>query len=256
MDKSDIINFSALEKELQKALEADRKYQRENDAKFRALHQNVASYEEFRDIVLASHLKPLDKKDISGSPRKQPWNTIAAGIQPESPSSEQAQPLLSEIQPRSASEFSREWRRLAGSSFEKYNLLISLRGNVLQGIFSTEVAFGLLGEFLLILSQYLKSGDEEKVIGVLEGLSNTGRFSLNLSLLSQSEQKACVELFDKLQVAVGEHHPSKEDSFVTSLDSNKHSGVCAARQTNVNANDSGILIKLKGLAEKYGFQNS
>lgn len=48
MEKSDIINFSALEKELQAALEADRKYQRENDAKFRALHQNVASYEEFR----------------------------------------------------------------------------------------------------------------------------------------------------------------------------------------------------------------
>ncbi|XP_051571410.1 coiled-coil domain-containing protein 103 [Myxocyprinus asiaticus] len=249
-------SISALERELQTALEADRKYQRENDAKFRALHQNVASYEEFRDIVLASHLKPLDKKDIYGTPRKQPWNTIAAGIQLESPSSEQVQPHLSEIQPRNASEFSREWRRLAGSSFEKYNLLISLGGKVLLGIFSTEVAFGLLGEFLLILSQCLKSGDEEKVIGVLEGLSKTGRFSLNLSLLSQAEQKACVELFDKLQVAVGEHHPSKEDSFVTSLDSNKPSGVYEASQTNVNAGDSGILVKLKGVTEKYGLQNS
>lgn len=43
MEKSDIINFSALEKELHAALEADRKYQRENYAKFRALHQNVGS---------------------------------------------------------------------------------------------------------------------------------------------------------------------------------------------------------------------
>lgn len=50
MEKSDIINFSCLEKELQAALEADRKYQRENDAKFRALSQNVASYEEFRYV--------------------------------------------------------------------------------------------------------------------------------------------------------------------------------------------------------------
>lgn len=50
MEKSDIINFSCLEKELQAALEADRKYQRENDAKFRALNQNVASYEEFRHV--------------------------------------------------------------------------------------------------------------------------------------------------------------------------------------------------------------
>lgn len=50
MEKSDIINFSCLEKEPQAALEADRKYQRENDAKFRALNQNVASYEEFRYV--------------------------------------------------------------------------------------------------------------------------------------------------------------------------------------------------------------
>lgn len=46
-----MINFSSLEKELQAALEADRKYQRENDAKFRALNQNVASYEEFRCVA-------------------------------------------------------------------------------------------------------------------------------------------------------------------------------------------------------------
>lgn len=48
MEKSDIIDFSALEKELARALEADKKYQRENDAKFRAIHQKVATYEEFR----------------------------------------------------------------------------------------------------------------------------------------------------------------------------------------------------------------
>ncbi|KAK2916409.1 hypothetical protein Q8A67_000783 [Cirrhinus molitorella] len=204
MEKSDMINFSSLEKELQAALEADRKYQRENDAKFRALNQNVASYEEFRDIVLASHLKPLERKDISGAPRKQPWNPIAFGTKHESASSEEVQLQLSEIKPRSASEFIRDWRRFAGSSLEKYSLLVSLGGKSLQEIFRTEVSLGLLGEFLLILSQCLKSGDEEIVIGVLDGLSGTGRFGLNLSLLSQTEQKACEELFHKLKVAVGD----------------------------------------------------
>lgn len=43
-----MINFSALERELESAVEADKKYRRENDAKFRALHQKVATYEEFR----------------------------------------------------------------------------------------------------------------------------------------------------------------------------------------------------------------
>ncbi|KAK9957403.1 hypothetical protein ABG768_019570 [Culter alburnus] len=247
MEKSDIINFSCLEKELQAALEADRKYQRENDAKFRALSQNVASYEEFRDIVLASHLKPLDRKDISGGPRKQPWNPIAFGTKHESASADEVQPQVSEIQPRSASEFIRDWRRFAGSSSEKYSLLVSLGGKGLQEIFSTEVGFGLLGEFFLILSQCLKSGDEEKVIGVLDGLSRTGRFGLNQSLLSQAEQKACEELFNKLQVAGGEYHTSKDDSSDTSI-------VCEASLTHVEDDETDITIKLKGLMGKYGIQ--
>lgn len=48
MEKCELIDFSALEKELNRAVEADKKYQRENDAKFRAIHQQVATYEEFR----------------------------------------------------------------------------------------------------------------------------------------------------------------------------------------------------------------
>ncbi|XP_045575466.1 coiled-coil domain-containing protein 103 [Salmo salar] len=77
-DSPEVINFSALERELQSAVEADNKYQRENDAKFRALHQKVGTYEAFRDIVLASHLKPLDRKDKAEAPCKQPWNALAS----------------------------------------------------------------------------------------------------------------------------------------------------------------------------------
>lgn len=42
------INLRKLERELSNALEADKRYARENDAKFRAVNQKVASYEEFR----------------------------------------------------------------------------------------------------------------------------------------------------------------------------------------------------------------
>lgn len=44
----DVINFSALEREVQVALESDRRHQRENAAKVRAVEQRVATYEEFR----------------------------------------------------------------------------------------------------------------------------------------------------------------------------------------------------------------
>lgn len=44
----DVIDFSALERELRGAIEAERKYKRENEAKLKAVGQRVASYDEFR----------------------------------------------------------------------------------------------------------------------------------------------------------------------------------------------------------------
>ena len=46
--KDDKVDFDKLEREVYAAVAADEKYQRENDAKFRAVHQKVGSYEEFR----------------------------------------------------------------------------------------------------------------------------------------------------------------------------------------------------------------
>uniref|UniRef100_UPI0037E7C834 coiled-coil domain-containing protein 103 n=1 Tax=Semicossyphus pulcher TaxID=241346 RepID=UPI0037E7C834 len=74
--QGDVIDFSALERELQGAIESEQRYKRENDAKLRAVSQRV-SYSQFRDLVLSCHLRPLEKKDKDGAPRKQPWNPIA-----------------------------------------------------------------------------------------------------------------------------------------------------------------------------------
>uniref|UniRef100_UPI003AABF378 dynein axonemal assembly factor 19 n=1 Tax=Centroberyx gerrardi TaxID=166262 RepID=UPI003AABF378 len=76
--EGDVIDFSALERELQAAVEGDRRNRRENEAKLRAVGQKVASYQEFRDIVLSCHLRPLEKKDREGASRKQPWNPLVA----------------------------------------------------------------------------------------------------------------------------------------------------------------------------------
>uniref|UniRef100_A0A669DK74 Dynein attachment factor N-terminal domain-containing protein n=1 Tax=Oreochromis niloticus TaxID=8128 RepID=A0A669DK74_ORENI len=76
MSQRDVIDFSALERELQVVVESERRHQRENDAKLRAVSQR-ASYDQFRDLVLACHMKPLEKKDKDSAPRKQPWNPVA-----------------------------------------------------------------------------------------------------------------------------------------------------------------------------------
>lgn len=44
----DVIDFSALERELRGAIESEQRYKRENDAKLRAVSQRVSSYNEFR----------------------------------------------------------------------------------------------------------------------------------------------------------------------------------------------------------------
>ncbi|XP_037647296.1 coiled-coil domain-containing protein 103 [Sebastes umbrosus] len=77
----DVIDFSALERELQAAVELERRHLRENEAKLRAVGQRGSSYSQFRDLVLSCHLKPLDKKDKDGAPRKQPWNPVAPSNQ-------------------------------------------------------------------------------------------------------------------------------------------------------------------------------
>jgi len=46
--KGDEVDFCKLETELLNAVEADQRYWRENDAKLRAVHQKVATYDEFR----------------------------------------------------------------------------------------------------------------------------------------------------------------------------------------------------------------
>lgn len=43
-----MINFKILEQDLEEAIIADEKYARENSAKFRAVEQRVATYDEFR----------------------------------------------------------------------------------------------------------------------------------------------------------------------------------------------------------------
>ncbi|XP_037113403.1 coiled-coil domain-containing protein 103 [Syngnathus acus] len=80
----DVIDFSALEKHLRASVEAERKYQRENDAKLRAVQQGVASYEQFRGLVLTSHLTPFSKND-KNTRKHAPWNPVVPPSNPPDP---------------------------------------------------------------------------------------------------------------------------------------------------------------------------
>ncbi|XP_066485337.1 coiled-coil domain-containing protein 103 [Tiliqua scincoides] len=194
-----IIDFRALEKELEAAVAADEKYQRENQAKFRAVHQKVASYEEFRDIVQASHLKPLEKKDKMGSKRNALWNSYAIkGSCKQESEVELSQEL--ERLPQTSVEFYRDWRRCMKTSQERYQLLLQLGPKNLGSIFQADLGFGLLGEFLGVLAENACINHWDCILQILESLSGTKRFGLNVELLSDQEKVNCRHLFEKLQI--------------------------------------------------------
>ncbi|XP_076766738.1 dynein axonemal assembly factor 19 [Xylocopa sonorina] len=69
------INYKSLELELQESLKADELYKLQNDAKLRAMEQNVPTYEDFRQMVSAAHLKPLNCNGVKTKINKS-WNPL------------------------------------------------------------------------------------------------------------------------------------------------------------------------------------
>ena len=64
-----------------------------------------------RDIVKASHLKPLDRKDIFTSERKQPWNSSASRHGSEPRLTDALLATRTNTLPETANEFNRQWRQ-------------------------------------------------------------------------------------------------------------------------------------------------
>lgn len=195
------VNFEKLEDELQAAREADDRYTRENDAKFRAVYQKVGSYEEFRDIVLASHLKPLDKTDkITDSSFKQQWNVMAtdgnAGKDKSTKSNEQ---LQRDQLPTTGHEFAKVWTRRCKTQLDRYRLLLQIQASSSRKVIYSEICSGgHLGDVTSALSDEYGDEDAENVFALLEDLSCVEKFRLSLVFLTDVDKEKCSKLFDRL----------------------------------------------------------
>ncbi|NXO96307.1 CC103 protein, partial [Certhia brachydactyla] len=188
----------ALERELRAALAEDERRQQEGEAKLRALRQGVPDYSQFREIVLASHLKPLEKKDRLGQRKNVLWNPCAAVAQAAPTHAVEIPQELYQL-PGTAGEFHRDWRRCLKSGTEKYQFLLELGGEALGRIFQADVGFGLLGEFLTVLAENIHPRDRASILHILQSLASTKRFGLNVALLSQEEKESSQDLFRKLK---------------------------------------------------------
>ena len=149
---SSIHELENLEREMSRVLVSDEKYWRENDAKFRAVAQNV-TYEQFEDIVKTSHLKSLDKKDKSPNPKSKPsiWNSISlAGKKSSAETVNTALPEkpghLVKSSVKNIDEFYSLWRYLEIE--ERIDFISELGEDNVGRIFQTEIPPELLGEML------------------------------------------------------------------------------------------------------------
>ena len=94
----------------------------------------------------------------------------------------------------------REWRGFNKNVTEQYSYLLELGPERLQSIFTNEIGFGLLGDFLITFNSAFDTGDCEVILTILDHLKNTGRFALTVQFLSSKEKNNSVELFQKLEM--------------------------------------------------------
>ncbi|KAF1465393.1 hypothetical protein FQV17_0002756, partial [Megadyptes antipodes antipodes] len=224
MEADGALDPVALERELRAAVAADERRERENDAKLRAVRQRVPSYEEFRNIVLASHLKPLEKKDKMGKRRNVLWNPCAAHAKAPQASDVEIPQELDQL-PRTSAEFYRDWRRCLKSRKEKYQLLLELGGKALGRIFQADLGFGLLGEFLTVLAENVCHEDRDAILQILQSLSGTKRFGLNVDLLSEPEKESSRDLFRKLRSMSRDYWTTGQPSSPASCEAEREAHV-------------------------------
>ncbi|KAL1460937.1 hypothetical protein WDU94_012873 [Cyamophila willieti] len=220
------INVKELEEQLESAIQADRKYWQQNEAKLKAVTDHVETYDEFKNLVDAAHLKPLDKSDKLNRDKlgQTIWNKFAdkgnhskeddeevsiqcknieESCRKKSPNKDVV-PTLAENNDVASLPYNNIGRNnfleILQSSADKLTFLTKLGAPRFVEIFQHEISTSTLLEVLQALSSFDRN-DVEKVVFVAEFLSeliNIERFSLTLSFLNSEEKQIVESLFEKL----------------------------------------------------------
>ena len=178
----------------------EERYWQRNDAKFRAVHQRCTSYDEFRQIVQAAHLRPLDKNETLTLER-QPvsWNQAATNDSSSSP--DIIIPSESKINyqnnffvPKNITEFIQQWRRVSNDMKLEY---LHRLENV-ENIFQTDIPTDLLTELPLLYQSNSSYNDAEIIINLLLNLTKSKRFELTKSFLTDKDKLELNRLFSRL----------------------------------------------------------
>ncbi|CAF0903116.1 unnamed protein product [Didymodactylos carnosus] len=204
------INFRKLAENFSKEKQAETVYWQRNSAKFRAIEQRCASYDEFRQIVAASHLKPLDKNEtLTFEHYKQvSWNQQAARQDSASATTLPAittatSPIQSKTfvhLPKYLPEFILQWRRCQTSAM-KFEYLKQYDLSTLEKIFQTDFTTELLND----LTQIYESNSYDNaqiIVQLLAIIVNAKRFQLTKGFFTEIEKHNLDKLFSHLMTFI------------------------------------------------------
>ncbi|CAF3072498.1 unnamed protein product [Rotaria socialis] len=178
----------------------EERYWQQNDAKFRAVHQRCTSYDEFRQIVDAAHLRPLDRNEtLTLERRPVGWNQPAAANSVSSSNIlTSSEPIVNHqiafSTPKNVTEFMQQWRRISPDI--KLDYLRRLKTS--ENIFLTDIPADLLQELPLLYQSNASYNDGEIILDVLVNLSKSKRFELVKAFLNDKDKFELDLLFSRL----------------------------------------------------------
>lgn len=219
-DKLSSIDMKELEEQLESAIEEDKKYWLRNEAKLKAVSDHVETYNEFKNLVDAAHLKPLDKSDNLSKEKlnKTIWNKFAekdsckndcsVSSDHVNHNSNKSSEGNSNLKPEKDTEAppditcadKNNFLDILNRSEDKLTSLITLGAPQFVEIFQNEISSSTLVEVLKVLSSFDRNSVEHIVFvsEFLGELINIERFSITLSFLSSEEKQTVESLFEKL----------------------------------------------------------
>ncbi|XP_076239509.1 dynein axonemal assembly factor 19 [Calliopsis andreniformis] len=217
------INYKNLEWELQGALRADNLYQLQNDAKLRAIEQNVPTYEDFRQMVNAAHLKPF-KCNNSTYKIKGLWNPVINNNHPNTtmeliqlkriqPDKNKNSYILEDKLANTCEEFIHVWKTIEEDE-RKFKYLRELRHILQEKIFRTEIPSMLFAELINICSKAVVNADNiMDILEILSILSKCNRFHLTIRFMCENEREMCTRLFHDLDARIGQDNVQLGDAI-------------------------------------------
>lgn len=187
------VDLRRLERQFISAKSSDAKQREENSAKFRAIHQKVETYEEFCDIVAASHLKPYNDQCMKTYQSTTRNKTLV--------SDKSTFPCLWEDgnKEKTCSEFVKIWRNLKDSKSKCRFLFNSVEKDNFKNLFLNDLPVIVFDESINLMLTMLSDENINYFACVLEAFSRSSRFHLCVKFLDNRTKKQLQDLLSQFE---------------------------------------------------------